>query len=131
MPAVTPCQSTIYRPTRYDTALFNTNILILAVPANSIGLTAANPRFNYRVETYAGGLAVDASLTHTYSAATAGLDFGNGLSSAPIWADLPGATIPIEFNAAAYAANGSIGVLVLHHHNASTDRTQVISVLTP
>ncbi len=37
----------------YDTALFNTNVLILAVPANSIGLTAANPRFNYRVETYA------------------------------------------------------------------------------
>ena len=119
------------RRTLYDTALFNTNILILAVPANSIGLTAANPRFNYRVETYAGGLAVDASLTHTYSAATAGLDFGNGLSSAPIWADLPGETIPIQFNTTAYAANGSIGVLVLHHHNAATDRTQAISVLTP
>jgi subtilisin family serine protease len=115
----------------YNTALFNTNLLILAVPANSIGLTTANPRFNYRVETYAGGLVIDASITHTYSAATAGLEFGNGLLNDSIWADLPGATIPIEFNAAAYAANGSIGVLLGHHHNASNDRTQVIAVLTP
>jgi len=115
----------------YDTDLFNTNVMILAVPASSIGLSDANPRFNYRVETYAGGLPIDASTTHTYSAATAGLDFGNGLSHGPLWVDLPGATIPIGFNGAAYAANGSIGILLVHHHNASTDRTQVISVLTP
>ena len=115
----------------HDTALFNTNILILAVPANSIGLSGANPRFNYRVETYAGGLPVDASLTHTYSAATAGLDFGSGLSYGPLWPDLLDATIPIQFNAAAYGANESIGVVVLHHHNISTDRAQVIAVQTP
>jgi hypothetical protein len=115
----------------YDTVLFNSNGMILAVPANSIGLTAANPRFNYRVETYAAGLPVDASTTHTYSAAAAGLDFSNGLSNSPIRADLPGATIPIGFNAAAYAANGSIGALMLHHHNAALNRTQVISIITP
>jgi subtilisin family serine protease len=112
----------------YDTVLFNSNGMILAVPANALGLTEANPRFNYRVETYASGLKIDASVVHTYTAAAAGLDFSGGLSGAPTWPDLPNATIPIEFNAGAYAANGSSGALLLHHHNAMIDRGQVITI---
>jgi subtilisin family serine protease len=112
----------------YDTVLFNTNVMILAVPANLLGLSDANLRFNYRVETYAAGLPVDASATHTYSAARAGLDFSGGLLGAVLWTDLPNTTIPIKFNADAYAVNGSIGALLLHHHNNAINRTQTITI---
>jgi len=114
--------------TSYDTVLFNTDTLILAVPASSIGLTEANPRFNYRVETYAAGLFVDTSAIHTYSADLPGLDFSGGLSSAPIWPDLPDAAIPVRFNPTSYTANRSLGALLLHHHNATAHRLQMIAI---
>jgi subtilisin family serine protease len=115
----------------YDTVLFNSDGMILAVPASALGLTEANPRFNYRVETYASGLKIDASSVHTYTAATAGLDFSGGLSDASLWPDLPNATIPVRFNADAYALNGSMGAMLLHHHNAMTQRAEILPVVTP
>jgi subtilisin family serine protease len=114
----------------YDTILFNTNVMILAVSASSIGLTEANPRFNYRVETFAASLPVDASAVHTFGADQPGLDFGGGVSGAPVWTDLSDTALPIRFTPAAYVANGSLGALVLHHHNAGGQRAQVLG-LTP
>jgi subtilisin family serine protease len=113
----------------YDTALFNSNVMILAVPATAIGLTPAGPQFRYRVEAYAANSLISASAVHTYTAGAPGLDFSGGLSGAPIWPDLPAVTIPVKLNALAYTANGSIGALVLHHHNAAFDRAQLISIL--
>jgi hypothetical protein len=113
----------------YDTRPFDTNVMILAVPANAIGLTPANPQFHYRVESYTANTLIAASVVHTYTAAVAGLDFSGGLSSTPLWPDLPGTTIPVEFNADAYALNGSGGALLLHHHNAAINRTQTILLI--
>ena len=115
----------------YDTVLFNTNVMILAVPANAIGLTPADPQFRYRVESYAANSLISASAVHTYTAGTPGLDFSGGLSGVPIWPDLPNAAIPVTFDATAYRTNGSIGALILHHHNSAFDRVQLIPVITP
>jgi subtilisin family serine protease len=115
----------------YDTEPFNTNVMVLAVPASAVGLTPANPQFRYRAESYADNSLISAGAVHTYTAGTPGLDFSGGLSNTPIWPDLPVVTIPVKLNALAYTANGSIGALVLHHHNARNDHAQVISVTTP
>jgi hypothetical protein len=113
----------------YDTRPFDTNVMILAVPANAIGLTPANPTFRYRVESYAANNLISASAVHTYTAGVPGLDLSGGLSSIPIWPDLPAATIPVKLNASAYSANGSIGALLLHHQNVPIARTQTITII--
>jgi hypothetical protein len=102
--------------------------MILAVPAMAIGLTPANAMFRYHLDSYAGNSLISASAVHTYTAGTPGLDFSGGLSGTPLWADLPGVTIPVKFSAAAYGTNGSIGALIFHHHNAAINRTQIISI---
>jgi len=112
----------------YDTEPFNTNVMILAVPASAVGLTPANPQFRYRAESYAENSLISAGAVHTYTAGTPGLDFSGGLSGVPIWPDLPSAAIPVTFDAAAYRTNGSIGALILHHHNAAPDRTEIVSI---
>jgi hypothetical protein len=112
----------------YDTRLFNTNVMILAVPAAAIGLTSADPVFRYHVDSYAANSLISASAVHTYTAGLAGLDFSGGLAGTPLWADLPNVTIPVKFSADAYRTNGSIGTLLLHHQNAAINRTQIISI---
>ena len=98
------------------------------MPASAIGLTPADPQFRYRAESYADNSLISAGAVHTYTAGTPGLDFSGGLSGVPIWPDLPNAAIPVTFDAAAYRTNGSIGALMLHHHNAAPDRTEIISI---
>jgi len=118
-----------------DTAIFNSNVMILPVDAKDIGLNNANPRFDYQIYTYSREdpteSGVDASAKHTYSAATAGLDFTNGSLVANVWPDLPGTSIATSFNFTPYVDNGSQGVLLLHHHNANGAREEVVTVTKP
>jgi subtilisin family serine protease len=113
----------------YDTRPFNTNVMILAVPANAIGLTPGDPLFRYRIESYAANNLSSTSAVHTYTAGIAGLDFSGGLSGTSVWPDLPGTNFAVTFNSQAYAVHGSQGVLLLHHHNQAIDRTQVITII--
>jgi len=115
----------------YDTRLFNNNVMILAVSANAIGLTPADPQFRYRVETYTANIPIAASAVHTYTADAAGLDFSGGLSGTPLWPDLSTTMMPVKFDATAYTAHGSIGGLVLHLHNVESSRAQAIPVIAP
>lgn len=41
---------------------------------------------------------------------------------------LSNAAIRVKFDADAYMTNGSIGALILHHHNAVPGRTEIISI---
>ncbi len=116
----------------FDTAVFNTNVMILPVPASLLGLTASSPQFTYYVMAYSQeyGLA-DESDTHIYTAGMPGLDFSGGYAGVPIWSDLPGESIPVQFNATFYVANQSQGILLLHHHNGMAGRTEVLTVTPP
>ena len=118
-----------------DTYPFNNNVMILPVSASRLGLTNANPRFDYQIVTFSReeptGAPVDATAKLTYSAAKAGLDFTNGSATGPVWFDLPGTNLNVNFDNAAYQANGSQGVLLLHHHNAAGMREAVINVTPP
>ncbi len=115
-----------------DTYPFNNSVIILPVSASRLGLSNANPRFDYQILTYSREdpteSGVDASAKHTYSAAAAGLDFTNGSATGPVWFDLPGTNLNVNFDQAAYIANGTLGALLLHHHNAAGQREEVINV---
>lgn len=116
-----------------DTGIFNSSLMILPVPASALGLTAASPNFTYWIKAYNRELleqsvTSDVSGVHQYTAAKPGLDFSGGYPGMPVWEDLPGKSIPVRFDAAAYKANNSLGVLLLHHHNGLTSGAEIIPV---
>lgn len=125
-------------PGELTTAVFNTNVIILPVFAADLGLTAANSRFNYRVEAYgldaltsepgAGGAIsgrIDQTPTLTYDAANPGIDTTEGEPGVPIFNDLPGNTIDLTYDRAAALAARAKGVLLFHHMNTRGNRVQV------
>ena len=62
----------------------------------------------------------------TWSTAAQGLDFDGG------WAldDQPGNAIPVAWNTANFAANGTQGALLVHHHNGEGTRAEPVLVQT-
>jgi len=117
-----------YSPASKDLPIYNTNALVLSVPATRLGLTSLNSRFSYHIESYQRDNAtgpVEVTPTFSYNAANPGLSFGTGGSTGPAVADLPG-TIPVNYNQAGYLGAGSKGVLLFHHHNATVNRVQAL-----
>lgn len=112
---------------QYDTAPYNTDVMMLGVRAADLGLTDGNARFNYRVRGIYGGAMIDTTPRLTYDPTRPGLNFGAQI----IRPDLPG-TIALEFNSENFTASSSRGALLLHHHNAAGLRAQVLTVpVTP
>jgi subtilisin family serine protease len=116
-----------------DTVVYNTNMMIIPVNASAIGLTTANAKFNYRILTQSRGFGgvIDTLTTRTYDAANPGFDLTGGVPGVTIYSDLNGATIPVNYNKANYVANGSQGILLLHHHNAFGGHDQILSAQDP
>jgi hypothetical protein len=109
---------------QFDTVPYNTNVLSLAVRAADLGLTDADAKFTYQVKTFYDGMPMDTSSRLTYDAAHPGLDFGGFVA----YFDTDGETIPVQYNRADFQAAGSRGVLLLHHHNTTGARDQVLLV---
>ncbi len=116
-----------------DTIPYNTNMMVIPVTAQFIGLTTANAKFNYRITTTSRGFGgiIDTMPTRTYDAANPGFDVTGGIPGATIYRDLNGAVIPVNYNKANFQANGSLGMLLLHHHNAFGAHDQILSVQEP
>ena len=58
------------------------------------------------------------SPTLTYEPGRPGVQAQPGLGGFPIFFDLNGASITLDYDVDAFAEHGSLGVLLLHHHNA-------------
>jgi subtilisin family serine protease len=116
-----------------DTVVYNTNMMIIPVNASAIGLTTANAKFNYRIVTQSRGFGgtIDTLTTRTYDAANPGFDVTGGFTGLPLYADLNGSTIPVNYNKANFVANGSQGLLLFHHHNAIGGHDQILSAQDP
>ena len=115
-----------------NTVVFNTNVMVLPVPMSLLG---GNGRFDYFVTTSSREtLAGDVTPVLTYNAAKPGLDFSDKRNQTgtcpcpgvPAWVDVPGSAVPVQFNRGAFRNNGSLGALLLHHHNASGERAQIV-----
>jgi subtilisin family serine protease len=102
--------------------VFNSNVMVLPLWADDAGVAG---RFNYWVEGYnrEGGL-VDtvgsAGSPLTYDPFNQGVDFhtASSLTGPSLFFAFSGEEVPHAFNAANFAANNSLGALLLHHHNA-------------
>ncbi|HKU73784.1 MAG TPA: S8 family serine peptidase [Pyrinomonadaceae bacterium] len=116
-----------------DTVPYNTNMMVIPVTAQFIGLTTADAKFNYRITTTSRGFGgiIDTMPTRTYDAANPGFDVTGGVQGATIYRDLDGLSIPVNYNKANFLANGSLGLLLLHHHNAFGAHDQILSVQEP
>lgn len=115
-------------------ALFGSNVMILAATPAQLGLATTATPFKYKVQTCPGnaplcgpvsGFNLD-ELTgpFVWSTASQGLNF----SGTNMAADLNGATLPVTWNTANMAANGSLGALLLHHHNGNGKRAEVVTL---
>jgi hypothetical protein len=113
-------------PSVIDTAPYNTDVLVLPVKASWLGLSSGSTAIKYSL---AGTGAV-----HTFDLANPGLVFGGtdyvGLAAAqPLYQDVNGQTIQVTYKQANYRADAALGVLLLHHHNASGSRAQILRPL--
>jgi subtilisin family serine protease len=126
-----------FSPASLATNDFNNNVLVMPVFANSF-MTTSNTVFNYRIETYTKFFPtaegeegpIDTTDWMTYDYANPGLDFTGGENGVPMYYDVPGNSIPVTYDEAAFEANGSLGALLLHHYNVKGDRAQVLGVFT-
>ena len=120
-----------------DTALYNTNVMLLPLAASALGLTEANPTFDYYVESYSNDRPhaqdgaehyVERSPRFHFDIAHNGLDLTNGQLDAPLYQDLTGEKITVGFERVAYTQNNFQGILLLHHHNITGQHAEVVAI---
>lgn len=131
-------------PAVVNSSLHLNNVMVLGTTPAQLGMLAGDTNFRYRVTTCPQGNAGCARSTgandhcsgapagrfdqaagpYSWNWAAQGLNFnGNFLAE-----DLNGETLPVTWNTANLAANGSVGALLLHHHNASGTRAEVVTL---
>jgi subtilisin family serine protease len=107
-----------------DTAVYLNNLAVLPLYPADIGMSATAPTFRYKVAACDNHTGVCETIgPFTYTGA------GFTVPDGPL-PGLPGTIYPVTVNPAVVAANGSLGVLLLHHHNVEGERAAV-STLTP
>jgi subtilisin family serine protease len=119
-------------PATLDTGVHNNNVRVFPVAASALGLSEERSEISYQIVSYIRPLAdgsglTDASKRHRFVVNRPGITFDNALIG-PAHADLPGETISFSYDRNALAANGSEGVLLMHHHNATGNRVDVVQL---
>ncbi len=129
-------------PNVIDTALHLNNVMILGATPSLLGMTTtADTTFRYKVVTCpatnsgcartttgdrcspaAGTFFDQAAGPFFYNWAAQGLNFGGDFLDE----DLNGNSLPVTWNTANMTTNGSVGALLLHHHNKSGTRAEVV-----
>jgi hypothetical protein len=111
------------------TAIFDNNVLILSTPISRLGgLTNANSRFNYKVNVYRHGVIQDSTGILTFDALRPGADIMTTPFDSPTFLDRAGTSIPVAYSQSAYQANGSLGLLLLHHYHPDGQRAEPIAI---
>jgi uncharacterized repeat protein (TIGR01451 family) len=116
----------------FDSALFDNHVMFLAATPAQLGI--AGPSFHYKIVTCPGSQPLCAQFggfqydsapgPYFWSRTAQGLDF----SGVNLVQDLDGASLPVAWNTANMATNGSLGALLLHHHNQAGSAAQVVLV---
>jgi uncharacterized repeat protein (TIGR01451 family) len=128
-------------PATIDTALHLNNVMLLGATPAQLGMTAGDTTFRYKIVTCPGSSTCarttgannhcapaaaarfdEAVGPFFYNWAAQGINFsGNFLDE-----DLNGNSLPVSWNTANMTTNGSVGALLLHHHNKSGTRAEVV-----
>ena len=118
--------------TSRDTNLYNNSVVLFPVVAGNLGMGGAGQptKFFYEVFTFdRNGNQVDDSGLLVYDMANPGLNVqGVLLDPTPgYYPDLPTTTVPVTYNGTNFQNNGSLGLLMVHMHNGTGARTDVVN----
>ena len=128
-------------PNVVDTRLLDNSVMFMGATPTQLTLTAGDTTFRYKVITCpgfnpfcafpactpaAGTFFDEEAGPFFYNFAARGLDYG---AFGWLFEDLDGNTIPVSWNTANLATNGSLGGLLLHHHNVEGERAEVFPVV--
>jgi len=129
-------------PSVIDTALHLNNVMVLGTSPAQLGMTAGDTTFRYKVVTCPGSNPGCARTTGAndhcspsaavrfdqaagpffWNWAAQGINFGGDFLDE----DLNGKILPVSWNTANMTTNGSVGALLLHHHNKAGQRAEVV-----
>jgi subtilisin family serine protease len=124
-----------------DTALMDSDTLVMPVATAALGLTAGHSRIKYGVASFSAyqadpfdlvGMNSDGDLSSPLSfdplhPGVAVYGSYNGDASPLLFADSPGSVLALRRDTAAYTADKGLGALVIHFHNAVGNKAQVVS----
>ncbi|GAA1273724.1 S8 family serine peptidase [Saccharothrix xinjiangensis] len=121
-----------------DTNVFDTNVVVLPVLLSALGIDASadTSRISYQVGVAGFYLAPGASdglvdsipSRLSFDPLKPGLWVQGGGDAALSYQARPGTALVVNRDAAALAADGADSLLLLHHHNATGDRADVVKV---
>ncbi|PYI76188.1 MAG: hypothetical protein DMF04_08755, partial [Verrucomicrobia bacterium] len=122
-----PFRTNLVNPGTRDTNSFNNSAVLVSLPLSATGngnLTS----FRYVVVTFdRNGQQVDQSPLLTYSVANPGFVLSGGNSEPFYYNDLSTTSIPVQYNSKNFTSNGSLGVWLVHRHNADGLRSDVVT----
>ncbi len=123
-----------------DTALFDSDTLVMPVWLPALGVSVGHSRITYGIYTFGqfsgspvDTVGVDGSGNLTLSADTLNPGVAvygsfDGSSSALLYADMPATSLTLRRDASAYAADNGKGVLMVHYHNVVGNKAQVVDI---
>ncbi len=118
-------------PNTRDTNAYGNDVVTIPVMATDIGLigTGSGPTsFGYDVATFdrEGNLVDETGMLH-YDVTKPGVD-GGGTGLDPFfYNDLSGQTVPVTYNALNFQNNGSLGLMMVHMHNAKGAHAETVT----
>ncbi|MEN9734903.1 MAG: hypothetical protein RLZ45_2898, partial [Verrucomicrobiota bacterium] len=124
-------------PDRLDTAALNNSVLILPIPASSIGLGTGQTAFRYRVRTYRPlfnnrapeGILIDGTDWISFDAARPIVDMvRHSPTRTPLFTDGKELQVRLDRSAALASKVLMPGVLLLHHFNPLGRRHEVVRI---
>ncbi len=105
-------------PGSLDTNAYSNNVVTFPIRAGDIGLGAGT--FSYEVVTFdRNNTLIDDTGLLTYDLAAPGLDGQGGNLDPFFYPDLATTVVPVAYNFTNIAANGSLGLMMVHMHNGA------------
>jgi hypothetical protein len=136
-----------------NTVPFNNDSMVFGVPASVLGLSAGHSAIRYQVSAYTnfegaasadqsgllGGQLVDQTGWMAFDPAAPGLSFGGQVAASPgspglvangvpAYYDVPAGGIPVSYSLPDYVNQASLGLLLIHSHNAAGSHGEVVNL---
>jgi hypothetical protein len=118
-------------PLNVPTALYQSNVVLISLPAALLELTPQRSMLSITVQTrvrYDTRLPGDSTPPLRFDPAHPGLNVTGGRKGLPVFTDAPSTTLTVGFDQRAYSTSTARGLLLLHHHNGAGQRAEVVEV---
>jgi len=122
-----------------DTGIFDSNVMVLPLKISALGLSASRPSFRYAVDAYSSeqanpidsvGFGASDGPALTANAYTPGVRM-TPTTAGPLVRDVPGTTLTVSRDTAAYATERGKGLLLVHFHNTVGSTAEILSFAAP